>query len=118
MLENKDGSWRPGMFVNAELVTEEIEVPVAVLADAIQTLGDWTVVFGRYGRYFEARPLELGRSDGKMIEVLNGFIMQANSTRQAIASPSRQSWENPEPPMTIDSVPCRSIRLQQDESRR
>ena len=72
-LDNKDGRWRPGMFVNAELVAEEIPVPVAVSADAIQTLRDWTVVFGRYGEYFEARPLELGRSDGKMIEVLQGF---------------------------------------------
>ncbi|MBA4143519.1 MAG: efflux RND transporter periplasmic adaptor subunit [Nitrosospira sp.] len=72
-LENEDGRWRPGMFVNAELVAEEIPVPVAVSADAIQTIGDWTVVFGRYGPYFEARPLELGRSDGKMIEVLEGI---------------------------------------------
>ena len=72
-LENKDGRWRPGMFVHAELVAEEIEVPVAVVADAIQTLGEWTVVFGRYGEYFEARPLELGRSDGKIVEVLKGI---------------------------------------------
>lgn len=61
------------MFVTAELVTEEIEVPVAVSVDAIQTLHDWSVVFGRYGQYFEARPLKLGRSDGGIVEVLNGF---------------------------------------------
>lgn len=72
-LDNRNGRWRPGMFVNAELVAEEIPVPLAVSADAIQTLRDWTVVFGRYGQYFEARPLELGRSDGKMIEVLEGL---------------------------------------------
>ncbi|MBA2659919.1 MAG: efflux RND transporter periplasmic adaptor subunit [Nitrosospira sp.] len=72
-LDNKDGRWRPGMFVNAELVTEEIRVPVAVAANAIQTIRDWTVVFGRYGQYFEARPLELGLSDGRMIEVLKGL---------------------------------------------
>ena len=72
-LENKEGKWRPGMFVTAEMVAEEIRVPVAVSADALQTLRDWTVVFGRYGQYFEARPLELGRSDGKMIEVLGGL---------------------------------------------
>lgn len=73
VLENKDGQWRPGMFVHAELVAEEIDVPVAVAADAIQTQGEWTVVFGRYGEYFEARPLELGRSDGKIVEVLKGI---------------------------------------------
>ncbi|SDW36953.1 efflux RND transporter periplasmic adaptor subunit [Nitrosomonas oligotropha] len=73
ILDNKDGRWHPGMFVNIELVSDEIEVPVAVSAQAIQTFRDWTVVFGRYGGYLEARPLELGRSDGKMVEVLKGF---------------------------------------------
>jgi len=72
-LDNKDGRWRPGMFVNAELATEEIQVPVAVSMDAIQAIRNWSVVFGRYGEYFEIRPLELGRSDGKMVEVLKGF---------------------------------------------
>ncbi|TXI29292.1 MAG: efflux RND transporter periplasmic adaptor subunit [Nitrosomonas oligotropha] len=74
ILDNKDGRWHPGMFVNIELVSDEIEVPVAVSAQAIQTFRDWTVVFGRYGGYLEARPLELGRSDGKMVEVLKGFV--------------------------------------------
>lgn len=73
ILDNKDGRWHPGMFVNIELVSDEIEVPVAVSAQAIQTFRDWTVVFGRYGGYLEARPLELGRSDGKMVEILKGF---------------------------------------------
>lgn len=72
-LDNKEGKWRPGMFLNAELVAEEIEVPVAVSVDAIQTMRDWSVVFGRYDPYFEVRPLELGRSDGEMIEVLKGL---------------------------------------------
>jgi membrane fusion protein, heavy metal efflux system len=72
-LENQDGRWRPGMFVNAELGSEEIQVPIAVSAEAIQTVRDWAVVFGRYGDYLEARPLELGRSDGHMIEVLKGL---------------------------------------------
>ncbi|AKH37490.1 MULTISPECIES: efflux RND transporter periplasmic adaptor subunit [Nitrosomonas] len=72
-LDNLAERWRPGMFVTAELVAEEIQVPVAVLVEAIQTWRDWSVVFGRYGNYFEARPLELGRSDGTMVEVLKGL---------------------------------------------
>ena len=72
-LENDNGQWRAGMFINAALVTEEIQVPVAVSIDALQTLFDWSVVFGRYGEYFEARPLELGRSDDNMVEVLDGL---------------------------------------------
>ena len=73
VLGNKEGHWLPGMFVTAELVTEETQVPVAVSVDAIQTLHDWSVVFGRYGKYLEARPLKLGRSDGQMVEVLTGL---------------------------------------------
>ncbi|ODT78378.1 MAG: efflux transporter periplasmic adaptor subunit [Nitrosomonadales bacterium SCN 54-20] len=72
-LDNQDGKWRPGMFVNAELEAEETQVPVAVFMDAIQKVHDWSVVFGRYGEYLEARPLELGRSDGQMVEVLKGL---------------------------------------------
>ena len=71
VLANPKGLWRPGLPVNVNLVAGEVDVPVAVSADAIQTVRDWTVVFGRYGNLLEARPLELGRSDGKFIEVLN-----------------------------------------------
>ncbi|MDO8369596.1 MAG: efflux RND transporter periplasmic adaptor subunit [Candidatus Nitrotoga sp.] len=73
ILPNPKGIWRPGMPVNIELVADEIEVPVAVSADAIQTVRDWTAVFVRYGTFFEAHPLELGRSDSKFIEVVNGL---------------------------------------------
>jgi cobalt-zinc-cadmium efflux system membrane fusion protein len=55
------------------VVIGETQAPVGVSTDAIQTLGDHSVVFGRYGEYFEARPLKLGRSDGKMVEVLSGL---------------------------------------------
>ncbi len=72
-LENPEGKWRDGMFVHGAVAIEEIEVPVAVKIEALQTLLDWTVVFARYGNYFEARPLELGRSDGEMVEVLDGL---------------------------------------------
>lgn len=73
VLPNPKGVWRPGLPVNIELVAGEVEVPVAVSAEAIQTVRDWTVVFGRYGEHFEARPVELGRSDGKFTEVINGL---------------------------------------------
>lgn len=73
VLPNRDGAWRPGTLVNATLTTDEREVAVAIDKSAIQTVRDWKVVFGRYGKYLEARPLELGRSDGKMVEVVEGL---------------------------------------------
>jgi cobalt-zinc-cadmium efflux system membrane fusion protein len=73
VLPNPKGIWRPGLPVTVEVVAEEAEVPVAVAADAVQSLRDWQVVFGRYGDFLEARPLELGRSDGRWVEVLGGL---------------------------------------------
>jgi cobalt-zinc-cadmium efflux system membrane fusion protein len=73
VLPNPGARWRPGLFVAVRLVRETTTVPLAVAADAIQTFRDWQVVFVKYGDWFEARPLELGRSDGQWVEVLRGL---------------------------------------------
>ena len=72
-LDNTMEQWKAGMFINASLLAEEIQAPVAISVDALQTIHDMTVVFGRYGDFFEARPVTLGRSDGTMVEVLSGL---------------------------------------------
>ncbi len=72
-LANPDGRWRPGLFVTVQLVQTSATVPLAVLAEGIQRFRDWQVVFVKYGDWFEARPLELGRSDGTWVEVLSGL---------------------------------------------
>ena len=69
-LKNPDQRWRPGLFVTVEVVQAETNVPVAVSVDAVQTLDASRVVFVRSGGVFEARPVELGRSDGERIEIL------------------------------------------------
>lgn len=73
VLPNPGSRWRPGLFVTVRLVREATTVPLAVAAEAIQTFRDWQVVFVKYGDWFEARPLELGRSDGQWVEVLKGL---------------------------------------------
>jgi cobalt-zinc-cadmium efflux system membrane fusion protein len=72
-LPNPERSWRPGLFVTVDLVQGETEVPVAVSAEAIQTYRERKVVFGRFGEFFEVRPVELGRSEGKLVEVVSGL---------------------------------------------
>ncbi len=72
-IPNPDGRWRPGLFVTVELVQTEVRVPVAVAAEAIQTHRDEPVVFGQYGDVFEMRPVELGHSDGRWIEIVIGL---------------------------------------------
>lgn len=73
LLPNPKGLWRPGLPVTVDLSSAELDVPVAVSTEALQSLRDWTVVFGRYGEQLEARPLVLGRSDGRFVEVLKGL---------------------------------------------
>lgn len=72
-LTNRDGSLRPGLFVAVHLVEESSTAKLAVPEEAIQTFRDWQVVFVRYGDWFEARPLELGRTDNGWVEVLSGL---------------------------------------------
>lgn len=73
VLPNPQGLWRPGLPVTVELTADEVGVPLAISADAVQTLAEKTVVFGRYGDQFEARPVTLGRSDGRVVEVIGGL---------------------------------------------
>lgn len=72
-IANPDGVWRPGVFITAHLVREEVTVPVAVRPESIQQFRDWTVVFIQDGDLFEALPLEFGRRDGEWVEVVSGL---------------------------------------------
>ena len=73
VLNNTDKTWLPGLPVNIELTSNEVDVPLAVSVEGLQSLNEETVVFGRYGVYFEARPITLGRRDDKYVEVLEGL---------------------------------------------
>ena len=73
VLPNPDQSWRPGLFVTAEVEVGTSPVPVAVSVDALQRLRDWDVVFLAVGDVFEAQPVELGRRDATHVEVVAGL---------------------------------------------
>ncbi len=73
VLNNQKRNWLVGLPVNIDLVANEVNVPLAVSVEAIHSLHYGDVVFGRYGEYFEARPVELGRRDSKYVEVLSGL---------------------------------------------
>ncbi|SDD52034.1 efflux RND transporter periplasmic adaptor subunit [Aquimonas voraii] len=68
-----DGQWRPGMAVEASLQLSADEVPLRLPLSALQRFRDWQVAFLRVGEDYEIRPLELGRSDGDWVEVLEGL---------------------------------------------
>jgi cobalt-zinc-cadmium efflux system membrane fusion protein len=72
-LSNRDQKWPPGLYVTAEVELATTAVPLAVKSESLQTLEDRTVVFVRNEAGFEARPVELGASDGEFSEVRDGI---------------------------------------------
>ncbi len=73
VMPNPDRSWRPGLFVTAEVEVGVSPVPVAVAVEAIQRLRDWDVVFLAADDVFEAQPVELGRRDATHVEIVSGL---------------------------------------------
>ena len=73
VLPNPDRSWRPGLFVTAEVEVGASPVPVAVAVDALQRLRDRDVVFLAANAVFEAQPVELGRRDATHAEIVSGL---------------------------------------------
>lgn len=72
-VDNPDGRLSPGLLVAGDIVVETVDVPLAVQNLALQSFRDWSVVFIQVGDTYEIRPLELGRSDGTLTEVLGGL---------------------------------------------
>ncbi|RSZ32475.1 efflux RND transporter periplasmic adaptor subunit [Variovorax beijingensis] len=70
---NPQRVWRPGLFVNVELVSSEAEAAVTVSADAVQTVEDKPTVFLKVPGGFMPQQVRTGRSDGRRIEVLSGL---------------------------------------------
>jgi len=73
-LANPQRMWRPGLFVNVELLASEAEAPVTVSADAVQTVEDKPTVFLRVPGGFMPQQVQTGRSDGRRIEILSGLV--------------------------------------------
>jgi cobalt-zinc-cadmium efflux system membrane fusion protein len=72
-LNNPQLAWRPGMFVNVDIVTGSVDAKVAVNAEAVQKINDKPTVFVRIPGGFIAQPVETGIADGKRIEIVSGI---------------------------------------------
>lgn len=73
VLPNRENQFLPGMFVTADIVTEQREVGVAVPKQALQRFREWEVVFAKSGTTYEIRPLTIGKRDDSWVEVLEGL---------------------------------------------
>ena len=78
VLQSPGSSWRPGLFVTADVAVDRVSAPVVVADDAVQTVEGKPVVFVQEDDAFEARPITIGRrgksgdTKGMVVEVLKG----------------------------------------------
>lgn len=73
VIDNPGLAWRPGLFVNVSLVRGSKNAAVTVAADAVQTIEGKTVVFVKAAEGFQAQPVTIGASDGKITEIVGGL---------------------------------------------
>ena len=73
VVDNEEGTLRPGLFVTGEVTLDDVPVPLAVESSAIQSLDGRQTVFAQDEKGFEARPVKTGRRDGAMTEILAGL---------------------------------------------
>jgi cobalt-zinc-cadmium efflux system membrane fusion protein len=72
-VDNAARKWRPGLFVMAEIPTDEAPAAIVVAKSALQTIKGDTVVFVRTENGFEVRKIGVGRQDARLVEVREGL---------------------------------------------
>ena len=70
---NDQGVWRPGSFVTATIVVEELPVGLAVPAAAILMIDNEKVAFVRTPEGFEKRAVVIGRAGDRRVEIVSGL---------------------------------------------
>ena len=73
VLDNPEGRWRPGIFVNGTVAVDEIDVQLAVPKEALMEIDGQTVVFVQTDEGFEPAPVREGRRNGTHVEILSGL---------------------------------------------
>ncbi|WP_068471072.1 efflux RND transporter periplasmic adaptor subunit [Candidatus Protochlamydia phocaeensis] len=72
-LDNPQGIWRPGVFVNVTIATEEATFPLVIPKEAVQNSDGKDFVFVSTPNGLERRFVKLGRSDNENIEIVSGL---------------------------------------------
>jgi len=73
VLPNPDRVWRPGLFVTARVTVDVTEAAVAVPREAVQNVADEPVVFVPTSDGLSPVPIEIGRKDRRLVEVISGL---------------------------------------------
>lgn len=73
VLPNPKGLLRPGLFVTAKLVVEEVSVPLLIPKTALSSEGGKAEVFIQTEEGFKPQPVTLGKSNDTHVEVVDGL---------------------------------------------
>ncbi|MGD2085626.1 MAG: efflux RND transporter periplasmic adaptor subunit [Candidatus Aminicenantes bacterium] len=74
VLNNKDGKWKPGMFVTAKVLTIEKKVPLAVSKTALLLFEGQNVVFVQERDGFRPQPVTIGIQNSQSVEIISGLF--------------------------------------------
>lgn len=72
-VDNRDGVWRPGSFVTADIAVSEAKADLVIPKAAVQTIEGKPRVFVRTSDGFESREVKVGKEDGSAVEILSGL---------------------------------------------
>lgn len=73
ILNNENKEWKPGMYVCADIKGQAEQAEIVVPRDAIQKIDNLESLFVVNEHKFEIRPVSIGRSDEKFVEILSGL---------------------------------------------
>ncbi len=86
VLDNTSRRLRPGTFITANVLVENRNAKLVVSKDILQNVDDKTCIFIKSEHGFEARPVTIGRSNERKVEIVSGLragetIVTKNSFR-------------------------------------
>ena len=73
VLANHNGNWRPGLFVEGQIVAEEESVSLLIPKSSLQKFEGNDVVFVQTSEGFEPVPVKIGRINHSSAEILSGL---------------------------------------------
>jgi cobalt-zinc-cadmium efflux system membrane fusion protein len=74
VIDNPNGYWRPGLFVNASVAISKKQADIVIPLTALQTIDGQTSIFVQHeDGDFEAQAVQTGRRDFQQVEIIQGL---------------------------------------------
>ncbi|MCA9734120.1 MAG: efflux RND transporter periplasmic adaptor subunit [Deferribacteres bacterium] len=73
VLKNSQGHWKPGLFVNGEIITSDVEVSLIAPKTALELYENQNVIFVQTNQGFIPRVVQIGRTNEVSVEIISGL---------------------------------------------